>query len=228
MQAVVFSPRVSCAPVAGLGGAGCAGRCRGCCAGRSRGASRTESAYPRLLTASHASDTVVATGRLRPERLFLWPARLLRRTGPAAWRGCAGTVVGPNLEPLGDGGQTARVLRPWRRLMGGSGGLLTSRRCLSGGCRRLTARVRSRLTSMGRHAGRAAGQRADYAGRPGGPLGGGGRGRLVPPAARTGCRHRGYPRICFPVTEWDKVPAILASPALFHELGPQYVGFSGA
>jgi hypothetical protein len=32
----------------------------------------------------------------------------------------------------------------------------------------------------------------------------------------------------FPVTELDKVPAILASPALFHELGPQYVGFGAA
>jgi len=35
--------------------------------------------------------------------------------------GALAPVVGLYLEPLGDGGQTARVLRPWRRLMGGSG-----------------------------------------------------------------------------------------------------------
>ena len=71
------------------------------------GASRTESADPRFLTASHASDTV-APGGSGPSAYFSGLPGYFGALARLPGVGALAPVAGLNLEPLGHGGQTAR------------------------------------------------------------------------------------------------------------------------
>jgi len=91
--------------VAGLGVQAVAG---GAVLAAAAGASRTESAYPRFLTASHASDTVVAPGSSGPSAYFSGLPGYFGALARLPGVGALAPVAGLNLEPLGHGGQTAR------------------------------------------------------------------------------------------------------------------------
>ncbi|HYB89069.1 MAG TPA: ABC transporter permease [Streptosporangiaceae bacterium] len=194
------------------------------------GASRTETAYPRFLAASHASGVVVAPTGSGPEAYFPglpeYFSALARLPGVSE----LAPVVGLNLEPLGRGGQAARNALTLSPLDGRFGQLVDVPKVLAGRLPRADRTGEIAVDQRGAalmhvQVGSVLTMRANPPG---------------PPA--TVGRSAAHPRLLrervvgivvtrgsvLPVTELDKVPVILASPALFHELGPRYVGFSGA
>jgi hypothetical protein len=196
------------------------------------GARRTATAYPRFLAASHASDVVVApTGSARSAYFSGLPGyfgALARLPGV----GALAPVVGLNVELLGYSGQAARRAGTVAPLDGRFGQLVDIPKLLAGrlpaadragevavdqqGAAMLRVQVGSVLTM------RTVGENPPSADADGQDLA---RPRLLRERVVGIVVTRGS---VFPITELDKVPAILASPALFHELGPRYVGFSGA
>jgi hypothetical protein len=190
------------------------------------GALRTESAYPRLLKASKASDVLVAP---YGPGLGGYYGALARLPGVAA----VAPVVGLNLGPLGHGvlaERTANVMAP---IDGKLGQVLEIPKVLAG---RLPAAGRAGeivvdqrgAAMMGLQVGSVLTMRAV----PNGP----------PPGANPADRGPARPSLLrervvgivvtrgsvLPVTEQDKAPTIVATPALFHRLGVSYVGYSGA
>ena len=190
------------------------------------GARRTASAYPRFLRASHASDLLVSPAGTGLQGYY---AALARQPGVAM----VAPGVGLNVQPAGHAGRldlAAATEAPdgWRL-----GHALDVPKLLAG-----------RLPEPGRPGEIAVNQIAaaslhlrvgstlamvalPNAGLPGS---GTGPGSNVP-------RRRLTERVVGvivtrasvdPVTDIDKVPFILASPALWHQLGPGYLAFDGA
>jgi hypothetical protein len=196
------------------------------------GASRTESAYPRFLTASHAPDVLVAPTGSGPSAYFSGLPGYFGALARLPGVGALAPVVGLNLEPLGHGGQAARGSATVAPLDGRFGRLVDIPKVLAG---RLPAADRADEIAVDQHGaatlrvqvGSVLTMRAVRESPPGAGTDGRGpaRSRLLRERVVGIVVTRGS---VFPITELDKVPAILASPALFRELGPQYVGFSGA
>ena len=187
------------------------------------GASRTDSAYPRFLTASKASDLLVSP-YFSGLGGYLDAVALLPDVDDVAM------VAGLNLVPLGRGGRAARHSLTLVALDGRLGRDVDVPKLLAG---RLPAADRAGeiavdqrgAAMMGLQVGSVLTMRAV----PHGPLPG------VVPAGHGPARllrervvgimvTRGS---VLPITENDKVPAILASLALFDRLAPQYVGTNG-
>jgi hypothetical protein len=190
------------------------------------GALRTDSAYPRFLKASKASDMLVAPYDPGLGGYFDALARL-----PAA--AAVAPVVVLNLEPLGHGALGIRSPVTMAPVDRRSGQLLDVPKVLTG---RLPAvgrageiAVDQRAAAMlGLHVGEVLTMRAVPNGPPPGSAGAGqgpARPRLLRERVVGIVVTRGS---VLPVTENDKVPAIVASPALFHRLGVQYMGANGA
>ena len=189
------------------------------------GALRTDTAYPRLLKISKASDVLVAPDFWAPHGYFDALARLPGVAGVAP-------VAGMNLEPLGHG-LAAKATSTIAPVDGRFGRLVEVPKVLAG-----------RLPAAGRAGEIAVDQRgaAMLALRVGSVLSM----RAVPNSPPPGAGATGQgavgPRLLrervvgivvtrgsvLPVTEMDKVPAVMASLALFQRLGVQYVGFGGA
>src|SRR5215475_11853896 len=189
------------------------------------GALRTDSAYPRLLTASKASDVLVAPDGSGLGGYF---GALARLPGVAA----VAPVAGLSLEPLGHGAFAATSSNTMAPVDGRFGRVLEIPKVLAG-----------RLPAAGRAGEIAVDQRgAAVMGLQVGSV-------LAlrahperPPGASPAERGPSRPRLLrervvgivvtrgsvLPVTEQDKGPFILASPALFHRLGVWYVGYGGA
>jgi putative ABC transport system permease protein len=187
------------------------------------GASRTQSAYPRFLMASKASDVFVAPYFPGPPGYVGALARLagVREVAP---------FVLLNLQPLGHGSWAARVSSTVAPVDGRQ--RLDVPKVLAG---RLPAADRAGeiavdhrgAAMMGLRVGSVLTMRA----LPNGLL----------PGARPS-QHPARPRLLrerlvgivvtrgsvLPVNELDKVPLMLASPALFHRLGVRYLGAAGA
>jgi FtsX-like permease family len=184
------------------------------------GALRTDTAYPRFLKASKASDVLVAPDVWGPRGYFDALARL---PGVAA----VAPLAGMNLEPLGHG-LAARATATAAPVDGRFGRLVEVPKVLAG-----------RLPAAGRAGEIAVDQRgaAMLGLRVGSVLSM----RAVPNSPSPGAGTAG-PRLLrervvgivvtrgsvLPVTEMDKVPVIMASLALFQRLGVQYAGFGGA
>jgi FtsX-like permease family len=189
------------------------------------GALRTDSAYPRLLKASKASDVLVAPDGSGLGGYF---GALTRLPGVAA----VAPVVGLSLEPLGHGAFAATSSNIMAPVDGRFGRVLEVPKVLAG-----------RLPAAGRAGEIVVDQRgaAEMGLRVGSVL------TLRPhlerpPGASPADRGPARPRLLrervvgivvtrgsvLPVTEQDKGPAIMASPALFHRLGVWYVGYGGA
>src|SRR5262249_15260465 len=188
------------------------------------GASRTQSAYPRFLTASKASDVLVAP--YYPAQPGYYRA-LTRLAGVREIEQFA--IL--NLQPLGHGSWAARVSTAVAPVDGRQ--RLDVPRVLAG---RLPAADRAgeiavdhrTVAMMGLRVGSVLTMRAvpnppspdtaEPGQRPARP-------RLLRERVAGIVVTRGT---VLPVNELDKVPVILASPALFHRLGEQYVGAAGA
>ena len=189
------------------------------------GALRTDSAYPRLLTASKASDVLVAPDGSGLGGYF---GELARLPGVAA----VAPVVGLSLEPLGHGAfaaQTSNIMAP---VDGRFGRVLEIPKVLAG---RLPAAARAGEIAVDQRGAAVMGLRV---------------GSVLtlrahperPPGASPAVRGPARPRVLrervvgivvtrgsvLPVTEQDKGPLIMASAALFHRLGVWYVGYGGA
>ena len=186
------------------------------------GAVRTDSAYPRFLKASKASDLLVAPDRPGLHGFFDALAHL-----PGA-RAVAPIVV-LGLAPLGHGALGARgpiVIAPVDERFGrlvDVPKVLAGRLPAAGHADEIAADQRA-AAMMGLRVGgvltmRAAGENSQQ------PGAGAARPRLLRERVVGIMVTRGS---VFPVTENDKVPVMLASPALFHRLGVQYIGASGA
>ena len=185
------------------------------------GALRTDTAYPRFLKASKASDVLVAPDVWGPRGYFDALARL---PGVAA----VAPLAGMNLEPLGHG-LAARATATAAPVDGRFGRLVEVPKVLAG-----------RLPAAGRAGEIAVDQRgaAMLGLRVGSVLSM----RAVPNSPSPGAGAGRRPRLLrervvgivvtrgsvLPVTEMDKVPVIMASLALFQRLGVQYAGFGGA
>ena len=190
------------------------------------GALRTDTAYPRLLKAARASDVLVAPDAFGPRTYYDALARL---PGVSA----VAPVAGMNLQPLGHGGAAARASTTLAPVDGRYGQLIEVPKVLAG---RLPAAGRAGEIAVDQRAAAMMGLRVGSVltmrAIPGGP----------PPAAAAPSRRQPGPRLLrervvgilvtrgsvLPVTELDKAPGIVASPALFHQLGQQYVAFGGA
>ena len=184
------------------------------------GALRTDSAYPRFLKASKASDVLVAPIGFAPGYL----SALARLPGVDA----VAPVVGLDLTPLGHGDLAARATNTGAPVDGRLGHLLEVPKVLTGrlpaagrpgeiaidqrGAAMMDLQVGSVLTMLAAPDGQPPG--ADTAGQ-----------RLLRERVVGIMVTRGS---VFPVNEQDKAPTIMASPALFHRLGTRYVGYSGA
>ena len=184
------------------------------------GALRTDSAYPRFLKASKASDVLVAPSGFAPGYL----SALARLPGVDA----VAPVVGLDLTPLGHGDLAARASNTAAPVDGRLGHLLEVPKMLTGrlpaagrpgeiaidqrGAAMMDLQVGSVLTMLAAPDGQPPG--ADTAGQ-----------RLLRERVVGITVTRGS---VFPVNEQDKAPTIMASPALFHMLGARYVGYSGA
>jgi len=189
------------------------------------GALRTDSAYPRFLTASKASDVLVAPDGPGLGGYF---GALARLPGVAA----VAPVVGLSLEPLGHGAFAATSSNIMAPADGRFGRVLEIPKVLAG---RLPAAGRAGEIAvdqrgaavMGLQVGSVLGLRAHPEHPPGasaadqGPAGP----RLLRERVVGIVVTRGS---VLPVTEQDKGPFIMASPALFHRLGVWYVGYGGA
>ena len=189
------------------------------------GALRTDTAYPRLLKASKASDVLVAPDVWGPRGYFDALARL---PGVAA----VAPMAGMNLEPLGHGlaGRATATAAP---VDGRFGRLVEVPKVLAG-----------RLPAAGRAGEIAVDQRG--AARLGLRVGSVLSMRAVPNSPPPGAGAAGQgaagPRLLrervvgivvtrgsvLPVTELDKVPVFMASLALFQRLGVRYAGAGGA
>jgi hypothetical protein len=189
------------------------------------GALRTDTAYQRLLKASKASDVLVAPDIWGPRDYFDALARL---PGVAV----VAPVAGMNLEPLGHG-PAARATSTAAPVDGRFGRLVEVPKILAG---RLPAADRAGEIAVDQRGAAMldlrVGSVLSMRAVPNSP----------PPGAGTAGRGAARPRLMrervvgivvtrgsvFPVTELDKDPVFLASPALFQRLGVQYVGFGGA
>ena len=188
------------------------------------GASRTQSAYPRFLTASKASDVLVAPYFSGAPGYFGALARL------AGVREVAPFVI-LNLQPLGHGSWAARVTSTVAPVDGGQ--LLDVPKVLAG---RLPAADRAGEIAVDHRAAATMGLRVGSVLTM----------RAVPndphPGAGAPGQRPAHPRLLrervagivvtrgsvLPVNELEKVPLIIASPALFHRLGVRYLGAAGA
>jgi hypothetical protein len=188
------------------------------------GASRTDSAYPRFLTASKASDLLVAPYFSGLDG-YLDAVALLPDVDDLA------IVAGLNLQPLGRGGRAARHSLTLTALDSEFGRVLEVPKLLAG---RLPAADRAGEIAVDQRGaalmGLQVGSVLTIRAVPHGPLPG------VVPAGHAPARllrervvgimvTRGS---VLPITESDKVPAIMASPALLGRLAPQYAGAGGA
>jgi hypothetical protein len=185
------------------------------------GASRTESAYPRYLKASKASDVLVAPDVPTLGGYFDALARL-----PDA--GAVARVAGLRLETPGHGSLGARepaVLAPVDGRFGRSVDVpkvLAGRLPAAGRAGEIAVDQRGAAV-MGLQVGSLLTMRAV----PKGPSAGGGspssrllRERVVGVVVTRGS--------VLPVNQLDKAPLIIVSPALFHRLGVRYMEFNGA
>jgi hypothetical protein len=188
------------------------------------GASRTQSAYPRFLTASKASDVLAAPYFSGQPGYFGALTRL------AGVREVAPFVI-LNLQPLGHGSWAARVTSTVAPVDGRQ--RLDVPRVLAG---RLPAADRAgeiavdhrTAAMMGLRVGSVLTMRAVPNDPPPGTAEPGqrpARPRLLRERVAGIVVTRGT---VLPVNELDKVPVILASPALFHRLGERYLGAAGA
>jgi hypothetical protein len=190
------------------------------------GASRTESAYPRFLTASNAPDLLIAPDRSGLGGYFGALARL-----PGA--GAVAPMAVLNLEPLGHGALGPNSLVTTAPVDRRFGQLLDVPKLLAG---QLPATDRvgeiavdPRAAAMlGLRVGSVLAMRAV----PNDPLPGAGAAGRGPAGPRL-LRERVVGIVVtrgsvLPVNELDKVPVILASRALFHRLGVRYLGATGA
>jgi putative ABC transport system permease protein len=184
------------------------------------GARRTDTAYPRLLQASEASDVVVAPARSGLGGYFRALAQL-----PGAAVVAAG--IGLNVQPAGaaaGGGAVAEVAadgRLWHRvdipkLLAGRlprAGRASEIAIDQNGAARLHLRVGStlRLVPLPNAP-------------PGAPGSGDGIGKLTEHVVGIVVTRSSVD----PVTDNDKLPLILATPALWHRLGSNYLAFEAA
>ena len=189
------------------------------------GALRTDTAYPRLLKASKASDVLVAPDVWGPRDYFDAVARL---PGVAA----VAPMAGMNLEPLGHG-LAAKATTTAAPVDGRFGRLVEVPKVLAG-----------RLPAAGRAGEIAVDQRgaAMLRLRVGSVLSMRAVANSPPPGAGAAGQRTADPRLLrervvgivvtrgsvLPVTELDKVPVFMASQALYQRLGMQYAGFGGA
>ena len=189
------------------------------------GALRTDTAYPRLLKASKASDVLVAPDVWGPRGYFDALARLPGVTAVAP-------VAGMNLEPVGHG-PAAKATATAAPVDGRFGRLVEVPKVLAG---RLPAPGRAgeiavdqrAAAMMGLRVGSVLSMRAVPNSPPpgAGAAGQGGAGpRLLRERVTGIVVTRGS---VLPVTELDKVPVVMASLALFQRLGVRYAGFGGA
>jgi hypothetical protein len=190
------------------------------------GASRTASAYARFLTASRASDLLVAPSGPGLDGYFDALARL-----PGA--SAVAPIAGLNLTPLGHPAVGPSDLVSMAPLDGRYGRILDVPKVLSG---RLPApshaneiAVDQRAAALlGLHVGSVLTMRATPSPPPPGT------GAASQEPARPRLLHQRVVGIVvtrgsvLPVNELDKVPVIMASPALFHRLGLQYIFVTGA
>ena len=187
------------------------------------GARRTSSAYPRFLRASHASDLLVApagTG-LNGYDLALARLRGVSRIAP---------VVGLNVQPVGPGGRLNLAAVTEAPLDGRFGRQLDIPRILTGRLPRQDRPGEVAVTQLA-----AASLHVHVGSRlPAEALAGGnlpGSGPAAAPPRRLTLHVVGIivtPSSADPVTDSDRAPFILASPALWHRLGAGYRAFDGA
>ena len=187
------------------------------------GASRTWSAYPRFLKASKASDVLVAPYVYGLGGYLDALARLPGATVVAP-------VVGLAAWPLGRGGRLANTMAPVDQRFGR---LLEIPKVLAG---RLPAPSRAGDIAVSQRAAAMMGLRV------GSPLTVRAEPNGLPPGVDAAALGPARPRLLrervvgivvtrgsiLPVTEQDKAPILIANPALFHRLGVQYAGYSGA
>jgi hypothetical protein len=187
------------------------------------GASRTESAYPRFLKASKASDLLVSP-YFSGLGGYLDAVALLPDVDDVAM------AAGLNLQPLGRGGRAARHSLTLVALDGRLGRDVDVPKVLAG---RLPAADRAGeiavdqrgAAMMGLQVGSVLTMRAvPHGPLPGVVAAGQGPARLLRERVVGIMVTRGS---VLPITENDKVPAILASLALFDRLAPQYAGTNG-
>ncbi|HXZ71813.1 MAG TPA: hypothetical protein VEH31_13240, partial [Streptosporangiaceae bacterium] len=191
------------------------------------GALRTDSAYPRFLEASKASDVLIAPGGTDQAGFSGLGAYLSAVARLPDVRAMA-PVAGLNMTPLGHGSLAATASSTMAPIDGRFGHLLEVPKVLTG---KLPAAERAGeiaidqrgAAMMDLHVGSELTMRAV----PDNPAPGTGqagpvvlRERVVGIIVTRGS--------VFPVNELDKGPTIMASPALFHRLGARYVGYGGA
>ena len=190
------------------------------------GALRTDSAYPRFLKASKASDVLVAPDGSGLGGYFDALARL---PGAAA----VAPVAGLDLAPLGHGSAAERISSTMAPVDWRAGQLADVPKVLAG-----------RLPAAGRAGEIAVDQRGAAMMRlqVGSALTMRATPEVPPAGAAPAARGPARPRLLrervvgivvtrgsvLPVTEQDKTPLILASPALFHRLGVRYMAYNGA
>jgi FtsX-like permease family len=190
------------------------------------GALRTDSAYPRFLKASKASDVLVAPFGYGVGGYLDTVGRLpgVRVTAP---------VVGLNMMPLGHASVAATGVNTLAPVDGRFGTVIEVPKLLAGrlpaagradeiavdqrGAALMNLQVGNVLTMRAVPEDLPPGVNAADWG-PAGP-------RLLKERVVGIVVTRGS---VFPVNELDKIPTIIASPALFHRLGPRYAGNSGA
>ena len=187
------------------------------------GARRTSSAYPRFLRASHASDLLVAPAGTGLDGYDLALARLrdVRQAAP---------MVGLNVVPVGPGGRLNLAAVTEAPLDGRFGRAVDIPRILSG---RLPRQDRAGEVAVTQLAAASlhvhAGSRLPAEALSAGNLPGSGS-AAVPPRKLT-LHVVGIivtPSSADPVTDSDRAPFILASPALWRRLGAGYRAFDGA
>jgi hypothetical protein len=193
------------------------------------GALRTDSAYPRFLKASKASDMLVApsgTAQAGYSGLSSYLSAVSRLPDVRAMAPVAGLAM----TPLGHRSPAAAAPNVLAPIDGRFGHLLEVPKVLAG---KLPEAYRADeiaidqpgAAMMDLHVGSELTLRAD----PDNPAPGTGQG----PAGPRLLRERIVGIIVtrgsvFAVNEQDKIPTIVASPALFHRLGARYVGYGGA
>jgi len=185
------------------------------------GALRTDSAYPRFLKASKASDVLVAPNGYGLGGYMSAVARLpdVKVVAP---------VAGLDLTVLGHGSVAARASNILAPVDGRFGHLVEVPKVLTG---RLPAAGRAGEIAIDQRAaavmdlqvGSVLTMRAVPEGQP--PSASAAGQRLLRERVTGIVVTRGS---VFPVNEQDKNPTIMASPALFHRLGARYLGYSGA